>query len=118
MIKVSKCLKSFSFAIKGIYAFFKNENNARVHLLASVAVVITGFFFHLEKSEWLWISIAIALVWITEAINTAIEKLVDLISPDFNSKAGEIKDLAAGAVLLAAIFSLVVALVIFIPKII
>src|SRR5687768_2885515 len=114
MINIKKCLRSFSFAFKGIYAFFKNENNARVHLLASVFVVISGIFFHLERAEWLWICLCVALVWITEAINTSIEKLVDLISPEFNPKAGMIKDLAAGAVLLAAIFSLIVALIIFI----
>lgn len=116
MIKINQCLKSFYFAFKGIYSLFKNENNARVHLLASVLVIVAGFIFDLEKKEWLWIILAIAVVWITEAINTAIEKLVDLYSPEFNPKAGVIKDIAAGAVLLAAIFAIVVALIIFLPK--
>jgi diacylglycerol kinase len=116
MIKISKCIKSFSFAFKGIYLLFKNENNARVHLLASLLVVIAGAFSHLDKTEWLWISLAITLVWVTEAVNTAIEKIVDLYSPEFNPRAGVIKDLAAGAVLMTAIFALLVACLIFIPK--
>ncbi len=116
MIKINKCLKSFSFAVKGIYILFKNENNARVHLLTSVLVVFAGIFLHIEKGEWLWISLAITLVWVTEAINTAIEKIIDLYSPEFNPKAGVIKDLAAGSVLMTSIFAIVVASIIFITK--
>lgn len=116
MININKCLKSFSFAFKGIYLLFKNENNARVHLLASVLVIIAGFLTDLDKGEWLWIILAITLVWLTEAINTAIEKIIDLYTPDFNPRAGIIKDLAAGAVLITAIFATVVGAIIFIPK--
>lgn len=118
MINITKCLRSFTFAFKGIYSLFRNENNARVHLLASFLVVIAGFAYELNRSEWIWIALAVTLVWICEAINTAIEKLVDLVSPEINPKAGTIKDLAAGAVLLAAIFALIVAGIIFLPKII
>lgn len=117
MIRITKCLKSFKFALKGIYYFFKNENNARVHLLASVVVIAAGIICRLERSEWFWIILSIAIVWITEALNTAIEKLVDLVSPEFNHKAGTIKDLAAGAVLFAALFALIIGSVIFIPRI-
>jgi diacylglycerol kinase len=117
MIKISKCLKSFSFAFKGVYHLFKNENNAKVHLLATVLVIAAGVFLKLEINEWLWIIFAIGLVWITEAINTAIEKTVDLLSPDFNPKAGMIKDLAAAAVLIAAIIAAVIGLLVFLPNV-
>ncbi|MBX9852490.1 MAG: diacylglycerol kinase family protein [Cytophagaceae bacterium] len=118
MININKCLKSFSFAFKGIYLFFKNENNARVHLLATIAATGLGVYFELDRSEWLWIALAVVLVWTTEAVNTSIEKMVDLIHPNYDPRAGHIKDLAAGAVLMAALFSVIVALIIFLPKII
>jgi diacylglycerol kinase len=116
MIKINKCIKSLGFAIQGILRFFKDENNARVHLLASVLVISFSLYLKISAGEWLWVLLCIALVWITEAINTAIEKIVDFISPEFNPKAGEIKDLAAGAVLFAAIFAFISALIIFLPK--
>jgi diacylglycerol kinase len=116
MININKCLKSFSFAFKGIYLLFKYENNARVHLLASIFVIIAGFLVDLDKGEWLWIILAITLVWVSEAFNTAIEKIIDLYSPDFNPRAGTVKDLAAGAVLMTAIFAIIVGAIIFIPK--
>jgi len=116
MIKINKCIRSFGFALKGILRFFKDENNARVHLLASVLVIILSFYLQISKGEWLWVLLCIALVWITEAMNTAVEKIVDFISPEYNTRAGEIKDLAAGAVLFAAIFAFISGLIIFLPK--
>lgn len=74
-----------------------------------------GLYLKIEKIDWLWISLAIALVWIMETINSAIEKLVDLTSPDFNPKAGAIKDMAAGAVLFAAFFAVILGLLVFAP---
>jgi diacylglycerol kinase len=76
MINFSKSIRSFKFAKNGICIFFKDENNARVHLLASIIVLVAGFYFELNRNEWLWITLAIAVVWITEAMNTAIEKIV------------------------------------------
>ena len=113
MLSIIKSLKSFKYAFRGIWLFFKNENNARIHLLASVVVIAAGCYFRLKQNEWLWISLAIGLVWSSEAFNTAIEKLVDLVSPEYNSKAGEVKDLAAGAVVMAAGVALVIGILIF-----
>jgi diacylglycerol kinase len=112
-ISIIKSVKSFQFAFKGIWYFFKEENNAKIHLLASVLVISLGFYFKIVLQEWLWITLAIGLVWMAEAFNTAIEKLVDLVSPGFNPKAGEIKDLAAGAVVFAAMVALVIGILIF-----
>lgn len=93
-----------------------SENNARIHLLASIVVILTGIYVELSAQEWLWIALAIALVWILEAINTAIEALVDLASPDFHPLAGKAKDIAAAAVLIASIFAVIVGIIIFFPK--
>ncbi len=107
--------RSFKFAFKGIVVFIRDTHNAWIHLLAAVLVVSMGFYFSISSNEWLALVIVIGFVLVTEAINSAIELLVDLVSPDFNEKAGRIKDIAAGAVLLAAITAMVVGLIIFVP---
>lgn len=117
-MNILKTLRSFRFAFKGLWQVGRFENNARVHLLATIIVIGAAFFLKVEKSEWLWLLASIALVWICETFNTAIEKLVDLVSPEYNETAGKVKDLSAGAVLIAASFSIVVALIIFLPKLI
>lgn len=110
-------IKSFGFALKGIKLFFLTQHNAWIHLAAAIVTIIAGFYFHLNTNEWCWIVAAISLVFICEAFNTAIEFLTDLVSPDYNEKAGKVKDLAAGAVLIASITALVIGLLIFLPKI-
>ena len=117
MIDFPKSLRSFRFAFQGIWQFFRNENNAKVHLLATVLVGVAGVYFGLARNEWLWIVAAVALVWITESVNTAIEKLVDLVSPQFDPRAGAIKDLAAGAVLMADIAAVIIGGLIFWPHV-
>lgn len=116
-INIIKCIRSFKFAFQGMRLVVANENNAKVHLLATAIVIILGFVLKVKTYEWLWIISAIAAVWITETLNTAIEKLVDFISPDYNSKAGVIKDISAAAVLMAALYSIAVGAIIFISKI-
>lgn len=111
-----KIMKSFLFAFKGLAYAFKTQLNFRIHCFFTVAAVVLGLYVQLNFSEWLWISLAIALVIILELINTAIEVLVDLISPEQNFKAGSIKDLSAAAVLVAGLFALMVGLIIFVPK--
>jgi diacylglycerol kinase len=113
---IIKAIRSFRFAIRGIWLVFRNETNAKVHFLATLVVFCAAFYFNLNRKEWLGLILAIALVWICETFNTAIEKLVNLVHPGYSKHAGEIKDLAAGAVLIAAIFSIITALIIFIPK--
>ena len=108
-------LKSFPFAIRGIGLVVKGERNAKVHLLATCVILIAGIFFEISISDWYWLAMAVSIVWITESINTAIEKLVDLVSPEYHIIAGNIKDIAAGAVLIASIFALVIGILIFIP---
>ncbi|MCF8373884.1 MAG: diacylglycerol kinase family protein [Bacteroidales bacterium] len=108
---------SFKYAFRGIGQFFIHTHNAWIHLAATVAVVIAGLFFDLSTPEWLFLIVAMGMVWTTEAMNTAIEFLVNLVSPGYNKLAGTIKDIAAGAVLLAAICAVLIGLFIFIPHI-
>lgn len=92
--------------------------NFRIHLLAITLVGLAGWYFKLSSREWLWIILAVGLVLVTELLNTAIELLVDLVSPAFNTQAGKVKDVAAGAVLIAAFISVLIGIIIFMPKII
>jgi diacylglycerol kinase (ATP) len=107
---------SFKYAFNGIYILISTQRNARVHLLAAVLVVAAGFYFSISNIEWVAVILCIVMVLATEAFNTAIEKIVDEISPEFNSSAGKIKDLAAGAVLFTAVGAAVVGLIIFVPR--
>jgi len=115
--KIKKRIDSFKYAFKGIGYIIKTQPNMQIHLIAAIIVILAGVFFKLSNIEWTIIVIAISIVLITETINTAIEYFVDLVSPDYNKKAGLIKDLAAGAVLFAAIGSLIIGIIIFLPKI-
>lgn len=109
-------LKSFVYAFAGIKYFFRYEAQAILHLIAGLFVIFAGFYFHISSHEWLAISFAIAIVIITEMLNTAIEKLTDMVSPEINPKAKVVKDLAAGAVLVASVVAAIVGLLIFIPR--
>lgn len=115
---IRKRLKSFTYAWKGIRNFICREHNAWIHLTITLLVVIAGFVFSIQNSEWIAIIICIGVVLAAEAFNTAIERLVNLVSPAWNPIAGEVKDIAAGAVLICAAAAAVVGLIIFIPYII
>lgn len=111
-------LKSFVFAWRGIIDFFRKEHNAQIHLAITIVVIIVSIFFRVNKSETIAIVISIAMVWITEMINTSIEKTMDFISLQKHPQIKVIKDLSAGAVLIAAIAAVIIGCIIFIPKII
>ncbi len=110
-------IQSFFHAFAGLQAAFKTQPNLRIHFVATLLVIGFSIYFKLETFEWLFVLSAVALVWTAELFNTAIESLCDLYSKEFNPKIKFIKDVAAGAVLLAAIYALGVALFVFIPKI-
>ena len=107
--------KSIGVAFDGIIDLIKSENNAKVHLVSTIVVIIVGFKLQFLAIEWLWISLAIAGVWVAELINTAIEKLTDLVSPEINPIAKKVKDYAAGAVLVMAIWAIFVFCLISLP---
>lgn len=107
---------SLQFAFNGLRLAMK-EPNFRLHLIVAAAVITAGFSFSLSRIEWLFILTMIFGVITLEAVNTAIEKVVDLVTKEYKPLAKEAKDLAAGAVLLFAILSALVGAVIFLPKI-
>lgn len=113
-----KRAKSFGYAYNGIRYFIRSEHNAWIHVLAMLVVLFGGFFYNISSFEWIGIVFSIALVFTSEIINTSIENLADFFSPQKNDSIKIVKDLAAGAVLVSAITSLIIGLIIFLPKII
>jgi diacylglycerol kinase (ATP) len=109
-------IKSFRFAMDGIAAFFKREHNAWLHFLATIAVFTLAALVKVDKNELLALVFAIGFVWVAEIFNTCIERIMDFISDQRHAEIKFIKDLAAGAVLIAALTALAVGAVVFIPK--
>ena len=108
-----KFLKGFGYAFAGIWQMLLHERNFKVHVLALIAVISAGFYFHITSSEWLVLLLISALVLALETINSSIEKLCDLYTKETHPQIKLIKDIAAGAVLIAAIFAVVIAFIIF-----
>jgi len=111
-----RLIKSFGYALSGIIYTIKTQLNFRIHLVALLLAGTAGWYFKLSSSEWLALVLTVGLVLVAELLNTAIELLVDLVSPEYNAVAGKVKDIAAGAVLVAAIIALFTGSIIFIPK--
>jgi len=112
-----KLLSSFSNAFSGILLLFKSQANARIELGVTLVVIIAGFVFGISTAEWLVILFCIALVLSLEGINTAIELFADKLHPGFDTEIGKVKDVAAGAVLIASILAAIIGIVIFAPRI-
>ena len=108
-------LRSFSAAFAGLKVLFCNERNFRFHLFIGALTIGTGAFFQVKTSEWIAVMLMIALVLFAEAVNTGIEYICDLISPEYDLRIKRIKDIAAGAVLLVAMIAVIVGCIIFIP---
>jgi diacylglycerol kinase (ATP) len=109
-------VRSFRYALEGIAAFFQSEHNAWLHFMATIAVITLATLVGVTKTEMLALVFAIGFVWVTEMFNTCIERVMDFVSDQRHKEIKFIKDLAAGAVLVAAITALVVGAVVFIPK--
>ncbi len=103
---------------KGYGSAFKTEKNMKIHILIMLLVIIAGIIFKITINEWITCIILFAIVISSELINTAIEATVDIASPQINEKAKLAKDVAAGAVLVNAIASVIIGMIIFVPKII
>ena len=114
---LSSRLKSFGYALNGWRILIKSEPNALIHLIAAIAVIVLGLFFKINLTEWAIIIICIASVIGAELFNSALEVLCDYVQPDKHQSIKKVKDLAAGAVLVFALASLIIGLIIFIPKI-
>lgn len=107
--------QKFGFAFRGLLIPYRTEVSIRIQSLVALAAVALGMVLQLSRADWLWITMAIALVLITEILNTAIEELVNLVSPGYHELAGKVKDIAAGAVFLAATISLIIGAIVFVP---
>lgn len=110
----SERLLSFKYAWNGLTTFLGQEHNARIHILAAITANGAGFYFQISKLEWIAIWICIGMVFLTEIINTAIETLCNHVSPEKNELIGKTKDLAAAAVLVSAMISIIVAFLVFV----
>ena len=109
---------SFKPAIRGTKFVLLNEHNAQIHLGAALSAIILGIVFKIGKTEWLVIHLCFGWVLAVQILNSAVEKMVDFVSPGINEKARLIKDISAGSVLVAAVISLMAGLIIFIPHVI
>jgi diacylglycerol kinase (ATP) len=110
-----KQLRSFGYAWKGIRCCIGKEQNLSFHLIATVVTVIAGFLLEITRIDWMIVILCIGVVIAAELFNSAIEKLVDLVSPEQHPIAGQVKDIAAGAVLVCAATAAIIGLIVFIP---
>ena len=108
---------SFGYAFRGVAAALRTEVHLRFHAAATVAVLGLGWYFGLARWEWALVALAVGLVWSLELVNTAVEAVVNLVSPEYHPLAGRAKDVAAGAVLVGALAALAIGLLIFGPRV-
>lgn len=106
---------SFSHAFRGFIDLLRSQHNARIHLLATLLVVALAFWLQLGRADWIALLVAIGLVWVTEALNTALEYLADGAVPEHHPIIGKAKDVAATAVLIASLVAALVGLLVFLP---
>jgi diacylglycerol kinase (ATP) len=109
-------LRSFRHAFRGLGFMLRTQHNAWIHALATVVALLAGLALGISRGEWLAVLLAIMAVWVAEALNTAFESLCDVASPEFHPAVERAKDVAAGAVLIAAIGAVLVALLVFGPR--
>lgn len=108
--------KSFSYAIAGLKEAFQKEPNLRIHVLIALLVIVAAIFLEFSLTEWAILLITVFLVISLELVNTAIESLVNLVSPEIKEEAKIAKDISASVVLLGAFLSIIVGLILFVPK--
>lgn len=109
-------LKSIGFAFKGAFKLITTEHSVMVQSTIAILLIIAGFVFEISREEWMMQILAFGLVLGIESLNTAVEKIADFIHPEFHNKIGFIKDIAAGAVLFAAMAAIAIGLLIYVPK--
>ena len=115
MIKILRLLKSFKHALRGLNHTLFFHQNLRIHSLVASAVILSGWILEISPIEWAVVTAAIFFVLVAEMVNTSIEEVIDLVKTEHHEKSRIAKDVAAGMVLLATIFAVVVGLIIFLP---
>ena len=101
---MNKLFRSFGFAFKGLKYALATQQNFRIHVVLAFIAAGMGYFLNINTDEWQWVILCIMLMLVAELLNTAIEALVDLVSPGYNELAGHVKDVGAAAALVVAIF--------------
>tara|TARA_B100001057_G_C22315677_1_gene743788 strand:+ start:157 stop:537 length:381 start_codon:yes stop_codon:yes gene_type:complete len=114
---INERIRSVKFSFRGIWFLMTTENSIKVHLCIVFFITLAGFYFEINSVEWLIQTLVIGLVLVAESLNTGIEKLADFIHIDYHKKIGFIKDVSAGASGIASIISLIIAGIIYVPKI-
>ncbi|WP_025719782.1 diacylglycerol kinase family protein [Paenibacillus sp. 1-18] len=104
---------TFRYAAEGVIYALRTQINMRIHVVVALLVIVAGLCLRISRLDWLFVCVAMALVIVAELINTAVEAAVDLISPDIHPLAKTAKDTAAGAVLLAAVFAVIIGIFVF-----
>lgn len=113
----SQRMDSFVYAGRGLVYLVRTQQNAWIHLIVTIMVIVAGIAIDLSIDDWRWIMLSMTLVWLAEAFNTALEVICDLVSPDFHPLVKIVKDVAAGGVLITAGFAALVGLTIFVSPI-
>lgn len=116
-LKDRSILKAFSHAFDGMHRFFLHERNGRIELIVALVTIVLGFLLRLSITEWTVILFCIAMVISLEIINSAIEKLCDLVNKEYHPVIMIVKDMSAAAVLCSVIISVTIGLMIFLPRI-
>ena len=114
--RAATLLVAFRYAFAGIRYLLWTQRNAKIHIALGLTAVALGLLLRIERGEWLALVLTIALVLVAEGVNTAVEAVVDLASPGYHPLAKTAKDVAAGTVLLAAIASVIVGAIVFLPR--
>lgn len=109
-------LKSVGFAVKGAIKLITTEHSVMVQFSLAILMIVAGFYFEIDRYEWMMQILAFGLVLGIESMNTGIEKMADFVHPEFHNRIGFIKDIAAGGVLFAAIAAIAIGLLIYVPK--
>ncbi len=105
--------KSFGYALKGLGGVLASGPNMLIMLVAAGVVIIAGFYFEIDNTDWALVAIAIVMVTAAEAFNTAIEELTDIVKPEHNPRAGKVKDLASAGVLITTIGAAILGILVF-----
>lgn len=114
---IKERLRSITFSLRGIWLLITTESSIKVQLLVAIFVSIAGYYFEISSTEWMLQTLAIGLVLVAESLNTGVEKLSDFVHSEYHEKIGFIKDVCAGAAGIAAIIGLILACIIYIPKV-
>jgi undecaprenol kinase len=118
MIRMNRLRKSFIYAFRGLATIIREEQNFQVHLMLASATLVLGVLLGISRIEWCLLAIVIGMVVLMEAINSAVERVTDVLRPRINEYAKEIKDITAAAVMISSIVAVIVGLLIFIPKLV